>query len=206
MALAHLRLDDNSSSEADVFFCHVVPLSATCLPRCFRRQGVETRGPGGRCWVVLSAAPMLSKESTLQLRRQDGCSVYSVDFDIPKKNGRFWLILDWQELNTVSKVLRFCMLQMSGVLQSVAQGAWFVSTDPRNANFTSLLHHTTDSSWDCLSIFSFNVMLYGVSLALTHVVALFPIQARGSNMPHLDVWLIFSPVQSSCPETLSFDM
>ena len=58
---------------------------------------------------------------------------YSVYFFIPKKDGGFRLILDMRGLNRFLKVLPFHMLQMADVLQSVAQGAWFVSIDLKDA-------------------------------------------------------------------------
>ena len=44
-------------------------------------------------------------------------------------------VLDLRGLNRFLKVLPFRMLRMADVLQSVAQGAWFVSVDLKDAYF-----------------------------------------------------------------------
>ena len=61
--------------------------------------------------------------------------LYSVYFLIPKKDGRFLPILDMRRLNRFLKVWPFRILRMADVHQSVAQGAWFVTIDLKDAYF-----------------------------------------------------------------------
>ena len=60
---------------------------------------------------------------------------YSVYFLILKKDGGFRPILDLRKLNRFLKVRPSRMLRMGDVLQSVAQGAWFVTIDLKEAYF-----------------------------------------------------------------------
>ncbi|XP_030293378.1 uncharacterized protein LOC115593839 [Sparus aurata] len=127
---------------------------------------------------------------------------YSVYFLIPKKDGGFRPILDLRGLNRFLKVLPFRMLRMADVLQSVAQGAWFVSIDLKDAYFHVPIapHHRQFLRFAFQGrAYQFKVMPFGLSLApriFTRCVAaaLAPIQARGlAVLPYLDDWLIVSP-------------
>ena len=123
-------------------------------------------------------------------------------FFIPKKDGGFRTIQDLRGLNRFLKVLPFGMLRMADVLQSVAQGAWFVAIDLEDAYFHVPIapHHRQFLRFAFQGrAYQFKVMPFGLSLAprvFTRCVAaaLAPIQARGLTvLPYLDDWLIVSP-------------
>ncbi|XP_074506781.1 uncharacterized protein LOC141776850 [Sebastes fasciatus] len=127
---------------------------------------------------------------------------YSVYFLIPKKDGGFRPILDLRGLNKFLKVRPFRMLRMTDVLQSIAQGAWFVSIDLKDAYFHVPIapHHRQFLRFAFRGrAYQFKVMPFGLSLApriFTRCVtaALSPMQARGLTiLPYLDDWLLISP-------------
>ena len=93
---------------------------------------------------------------------------YSVYFLIPKKDGGFRPILDLRGLNRFLKVLPFRMLRMADVLQSVAQGAWFVLIDLKDAYFHVPIapHHRQFMRFAFQGrAYQFKVMPFGLSLA-----------------------------------------
>lgn len=53
---------------------------------------------------------------------------------------QLWPILDFRELNRYLKVLPFCMLQMTKVLQAIAPGEWFTSINLKDAYFHVPVH------------------------------------------------------------------
>ena len=124
---------------------------------------------------------------------------YSTYFIIPKKGGGLHPILDLRPLNKHLRVLKFCMLHTTDVLQGIRQDDWFTAIDLKDAYFHVPIapHHRQFLRFAFEGrAYQFRVLPFGISLAprvFTRFVAaaLFPLQGRGMRIfPYLDDWLV----------------
>ena len=116
-----------------------------------------------------------------------------------KKGGGLRPILDLRPLNKHLKVLKFCMLHTTDVLQGIRKHDWFTAIDLEDAYFHVPIapHHRQFLRFAFEGrAYQFRVLPFGMSLAprvFTWFVAaaLSPLQGRGMRIfPYLDDWLV----------------
>ena len=137
---------------------------------------------------------LLNKRAVERVQNPETPGFYSRIFLVPKKNGKFRLILDLSLLNRYIEKQAFKMETVKSVRQAMRLNDWAVSIDlhvPIHRQSRKYLRFVHEDQ-----VYHFSALPFGMSLSplifskLMDVIAAFLRQRAISVFPYLDDWLI----------------
>ena len=142
---------------------------------------------------------LLNKRAVERVQNPGTPGFYSRIFLVPKKNGKFRLILDLSLLNRYIEKQAFKMEIVKSVRQAMRLNDWAVSIDLTDAYLHVPIHHQSRKYLRFVhedQVYHFSALPFGMSLSplifskLMDVIAAFLRQRAISVFPYLDDWLI----------------
>ena len=142
---------------------------------------------------------LLNKRAVERVQNPRTPGFYSRIFLVPKKNGKFRLILDLSLLNRYIEKQAFKMETVKSVRQAMRLNDWAVSIDLTDAYLHVPIHRQSRKYLRFVhedQVYHFSALLFGMSLSplifskLMDVIAAFLRQRAISVFPYLDDWLI----------------
>ena len=142
---------------------------------------------------------LLNKRAVERVQNPGTPGFYSRIFLVPKKNGKFRLILDLSLLNRYIEKQAFKMETVKSVRQAMRLNDWAVSIDLTDAYLHVPIHHQSRKYLRFVhedQVYHFSALPFGMSLSplifskLMDVIAAFLRQRAISVFPYLDDWLI----------------
>ena len=142
---------------------------------------------------------LLNKRAVERVQNPETPGFYSRIFLVPKKNGKFRLILDLSLLNRYIEKQAFKMETVKSVRQAMRLNDWAVSIDLTDAYLHVPIHRQSRKYLRFVhedQIYHFSALPFGMSLSplifskLMDVIAAFLRQRAISVFPYLDDWLI----------------
>ena len=142
---------------------------------------------------------LLNKRAVERVQNPETPGFYSRIFLVPKKNGKFRLILDLSLLNRYIEKQAFKMETVKSVRQAMRLKDWAVSIDLTDAYLHVPIHRQSRKYLRFVhedQVYHFLALLFGMSLSplifskLMDVIAAFLRQRAISVFPYLDDWLI----------------
>ena len=142
---------------------------------------------------------LLNKRAVERVQNPETPSFYSRIFLVPKKNGKFRLILDLSLLNRYIEKQAFKMETVKSVRQAMRLNDWAVSIDLTDAYLHVPIHRQSRKYLRFVhedQVYHFSALSFGMSLSLLifsklmDVIAAFLRQRAISVFPYLDDWLI----------------
>ena len=142
---------------------------------------------------------LLNKRAVERVQNPGTPGFYSRIFLVPKKNGKFCLILDLSLLNRYIEKQAFKMETVKSVRQAMRLNDWAVSIDLTDAYLHVPIHRQSRKYLRFLhqdQVYHFSALPFGMSLSplifskLMDVIAAFLRQRAISVFPYLDDWLI----------------
>ena len=142
---------------------------------------------------------LLNKRAVERVQNPGTPGFYSKIFLVPKKNGKFRLILDQSLLNRYIEKQAFKMETVKSVRQAMRLNDWAVSIDLTDAYLHVPIHHQSRKYLRFVhedQVYHFSALPFGMSLSplifskLMDVIAAFLRQRAISVFPYLDDWLI----------------
>ena len=142
---------------------------------------------------------LLNKRAVERVQNPETPGFYSRIFLVPKKNGKFRLILDLSLLNRYIEKQAFKMETVKSVRQAMRLNDWAVSIDLTDAYLHVQIHRQSRKYLRFVhedQVYHFSALPFGMSLSplifskLMDVIAAFLRQRAISVFPYLDDWLI----------------
>ena len=142
---------------------------------------------------------LLNKRAVERVQNPETPGFYSRIFLVPKKNGKFRLILDLSLLNRYIEKQAFKMETVKSVRQAMRLNDWAVSIDLTEAYLHVPIHRQSRKYLRFVhedQVYHFSALPFGMSLSplifskLMDVIAAFLRQRAISVFPYLDDWLI----------------
>ena len=142
---------------------------------------------------------LLNKRAVERVQNPETPGFYSRIFLVPKKNGKFRLILDLSLLNRYIEKQAFKMETVKSVRQAMRLNDWAVSIDLTDAYLHVPIHRQSRKYLRFVhedQVYHFSALPFGMSLSplifskLMDVIAAFLRQRAISVFPYLDDWLI----------------
>ena len=142
---------------------------------------------------------LLNKRAVERVQNPETPGFYSRIFLVPKKNGKFRLILDLSLLNRYIEKQAFKMETVKSVRQAMRLNDWAVSIDLTDAYLHVPIHRQSRKYLRFVhedQVYHFSALPFGMSLTplifskLMDVIAAFLRQRAISVFPYLDDWLI----------------
>ena len=142
---------------------------------------------------------LLNKQAVERVQNPETPGFYSWIFLVPKKNGKFHLILDLSLLNRYIEKQAFKMETVKSVRQAMRLNDWAVSIDLTDAYLHVPIHRQSRKYLRFVhedQVYHFSALPFGMSLSplifskLMDVIAAFLRQRAISVFPYLDDWLI----------------
>ena len=142
---------------------------------------------------------LLNKRAVERVQNPETPGFYSRIFLVPKKNGKFRLILDLSLLNRYIEKQAFKMETVKSVRQAMRLNDWAVSIDLTDAYLHVPIHRQSRKYLRFVhedQVYHFSALPFGMSLRplifskLMDVIAAFLRQRAISVFPYLDDWLI----------------
>ena len=142
---------------------------------------------------------LLNKRAVERVQNPETPGFYSRIFLVPKKNGKFRLILDLSLLNRYTEKQAFKMETVKSVRQAMRLNDWAVSIDLTDAYLHVPIHRQSRKYLRFVhedQVYHFSALPFGMSLSplifskLMDVIAAFLRQRAISVFPYLDDWLI----------------
>ena len=142
---------------------------------------------------------LLNKRAVERVQNPETLGFYSRIFLVPKKNGKFRLILDLSLLNRYIEKQAFKMETVKSVRQAMRLNDWAVSIDLTDAYLHVPIHRQSRKYLRFVhedQVYHFSALPFGMSLSplifskLMDVIAAFLRQRAISVFPYLDDWLI----------------
>ena len=142
---------------------------------------------------------LLNKRAVERVQNPGTPGFYSRIFLVPKKNGKFRLIIDLSLLNRYIEKQAFKMETVKSVRQAMRLNDWAVSIDLTDAYLHVPIHHQSRKYLRFVhedQVYHFSALPFGMSLSplifskLMDVIAAFLRQRAISVFPYLDDWLI----------------
>ena len=142
---------------------------------------------------------LLNKRAVERVQNPGTPGFYSRIFLVPKKNGKFRIILDLSLLNRYIEKQAFKMETVKSVRQAMRLNDWAVSIDLTDAYLHVPIHHQSRKYLRFVhedQVYHFSALPFGMSLSplifskLMDVIAAFLRQRAVSVFPYLDAWLI----------------
>ena len=142
---------------------------------------------------------LLNKRAVERVQNRETPGFYSWIFLVPKKNGKFRLILDLSLLNRYIEKQTFKMETVKSVRQAMRLNDWAVSIDLTDAYLHVPIHRQSRKYLRFVhedQVYHFSALPFGMSLSplifskLMDVIAAFLRQRAISVFPYLDDWLI----------------
>ena len=142
---------------------------------------------------------LLNKRAVERVQNPETPGFYSRIFLVPKKNGKFCLILDLSLLNRYIEKQAFKMETVKSVRQAMRLNDWAVSIDLTDAYLHVPIHRQSKKYLRFVhedQVYHFSALPFGMSLSplifskLMDVIAAFLRQRAISVFPYLDDWLI----------------
>ena len=142
---------------------------------------------------------LLNKRAVERVQNPETPGFYSRIFLVPKKNGKFRLILDLSLLNCYIEKQAFKMETVKSVRQAMRLNDWAVSIDLTDAYLHVPIHRQSRKYLRFVhedQVYHFSALPFGISLSplifskLMDVIAAFLRQRAISVFPYLDDWLI----------------
>ena len=142
---------------------------------------------------------LLNKWAVERVQNPGTPGFYSRIFLVPKKNGKFRLIIDLSLLNRYIEKQAFKMETVKLVRQAIRLNDWAVSIDLTDAYLHVPIHHQSRKYLRFVhedQVYHFSALPFGMSLSLLifsklmDVIAAFLRQCAISVFPYLDDWLI----------------
>ena len=142
---------------------------------------------------------LLNKRAVERVQNPETPGFYSRIFLVPKKNGKFRLILDLSLLNRYIEKQAFKMETVKSVRQAMRLNDWAVSIDLTDAYLHVPIHRQSRKYLRFVhedQVYHFSALPFGMSLSplifskLMDVIAAFQRQRAISVFPYLDDWLI----------------
>ena len=142
---------------------------------------------------------LLNKRAVERVQNPETPGFYSRIFLVPKKNGKFCLILDLSLLNRYIEKQAFKMETVKSVRQAMRLNDWAVSIDLTDAYLHVPIHRQSRKYLRFVhedQVYHFSALPFGMSLSplifskLMDVIAAFLRQRAISVFPYLDDWLI----------------
>ena len=142
---------------------------------------------------------LLNKRAVERVQNPETPGFYSRIFLVPKKNGKFRLILDLSLLNRYIEKQAFKMETVKSVRQAMRLNNWAVSIDLTDAYLHVPIHRQSRKYLRFVhedQVYHFSALPFGMSLSplifskLMDVIAAFLRQRAISVFPYLDDWLI----------------
>ena len=142
---------------------------------------------------------LLNKRAVERVQNPGTPGFYSRTFLVPKKNGKFRLILDLSLLNRYIEKQAFKMETVKSVRQVMRLNNWAVSIDLTDAYLHVPIHRQSRKYLRFVhedQVYHFSALPFGMSLSplifskLMDVIAAFLRQRAISVFPYLDNWLI----------------
>ena len=142
---------------------------------------------------------LLNKRAVERVQNPETPGFYSRIFLVPKKNGKFRLILDLSLLNRYIEKQAFKMETVKSVRQAMRLNDWAVSIDLTDAYLHVPIHRQSRKYLRFVhedQVYHFTALPFGMSLSplifskLMDVIAAFLRQRAISVFPYLDDWLV----------------
>ena len=142
---------------------------------------------------------LLNKRAVERVQNPETPGFYSRIFLVPKKNGKFRLILDLSLLNRYIEKQAFKIETVKSVRQAMRLNDWAVSIDLTDAYLHVPIHRQSRKYLRFVhedQVYHFSALPFGMSLSplifskLIDVIAAFLRQRAISVFPYLDDWLI----------------
>ena len=142
---------------------------------------------------------LLNKRAVERVQNPETPGFYSQIFLVPKKNGKFRLILDLSLLNRYIEKQAFKMETVKSVRQAMRLNDWAVSIDLTDAYLHVPIHRQSRKYLRFVhedQVYHFSALPFGMFLSplifskLMDVIAAFLRQRAISVFPYLDDWLI----------------
>ena len=142
---------------------------------------------------------LLNKRAVERVQNPETPGFYSRIFLVPKKNGKFRLILDLSLLNRYIEKQAFKMETVKSVRRAIRLNDWAVSIDLTDAYLHVPIHRQSRKYLRFVhedQVYHFSALPFGMSLSplifskLMDVIAAFLCQRAISVFPYLDDWLI----------------